>query len=380
MDITQQTGPVPMAPEIAPTLAGRRFGLFGFDVAETARIAEILRRTNSLSTRFEESWLVDSVHLGDAVLIKLGAVSAAALRAAAAAPAPVLIVGPADAVGRGDSSAYRWPRDFLVEPWQDAELLVRLFRLVAQPAKVVTHASPRAHPLALLADDDAAWNTLVEATLHSHGYDCRTATEGLTALRLARQLLPDVVLLDVKMPAVDGFGVLQTIRREPLLEQIPVALLTACMNEEEVNRGASLHADDYIVKPISPTTLMNRIKRLLAAASSRTNGSAPSAPQTLQPASEPPRGFEELRSQYLENRTRELAALADALRRADFGALSRSGHNLKGTGAAYGFAELSDLGKALEEAAHSQDAAQVEALLAKTESYLSQVRGEPAGR
>jgi len=84
--------------------------------------------------------------------------------------------------------------------------------------------------------------------------------------------------------------------------------------------------------------------------------------------------FEELRTQYLENRSAELGALARAVHSSDFAALAKAGHNLKGTGAAYGFAELTELGRALEMAAKATDGVQVEAVLDRTNLYLSLVR------
>lgn len=89
---------------------------------------------------------------------------------------------------------------------------------------------------------------------------------------------------------------------------------------------------------------------------------------------DPAPAFEALRAEYLGNRVHELAALAGALRRADFPALKTAAHNLKGTGAAYGFAELTELGRALEGAAKEGDALRAEVLLGKTEFYLSLVQ------
>jgi CheY-like chemotaxis protein len=85
---------------------------------------------------------------------------------------------------------------------------------------------------------------------------------------------------------------------------------------------------------------------------------------------DPAPAFEALRAEYLDNRTRELATLAGALRRADFPALAAAAHNLKGTGAAYGFAELTELGRALESAAKQRAALGAEVLLGKIEFYL----------
>lgn len=275
MSTAPQPGMGRVAPEITATLAGRRFGLFGFEPSQAARITAVLRQANCLSTRFEEIWLGDSAHLGDALVIQLGGISAQGLQAAAASCVPVLMVGPVESVLEGDAGAYGWVGDLLSEPWPDAELLVRLFRLLAPAREYGSQAGQRSQPLLLLADDDPAWISLAEVTLRGHGLVCRTATDGLSALRLARQLLPDLLVLDLRMPDIDGFEVLETIRREPLLSTLPVALLTGCDQDTEVARATALHADDYLIKPLSPTVLLNRVKRILAAAPPRKNHPLP---------------------------------------------------------------------------------------------------------
>jgi CheY-like chemotaxis protein len=88
-------------------------------------------------------------------------------------------------------------------------------------------------------------------------------------------------------------------------------------------------------------------------------------------------GLAELRTLYLDRRRAESSDLDHALQNADFGALRKAGHNLKGTGAAYGFAELTDLGRALEAAAKDDNAAAAEAFLDQIESYISIVRPLP---
>ena len=90
--------------------------------------------------------------------------------------------------------------------------------------------------------------------------------------------------------------------------------------------------------------------------------------------------FEALRAEYLNNRSSELRALGRALRRSEFAALATAGHNLKGTGAAYGFAELTELGRALETAAKDRDSHRIETLLDDTEFYLSLVRRPGSGK
>src|SRR5579872_3592418 len=121
MSTTPQAAKGRVAPEIAATLAGRRFGLFGFEPSKTARIAAILRQAGCLSTPFEEVWLSDSAHLGDALVIQLGGISSQGLQAAAASCLPVLMVGAVESVLEGNAGAYGWVGDLLAEPWAYAE-------------------------------------------------------------------------------------------------------------------------------------------------------------------------------------------------------------------------------------------------------------------
>jgi DNA-binding response OmpR family regulator len=76
--------------------------------------------------------------------------------------------------------------------------------------------------------------------------------------------MPDLILLDIRMPGINGFEVLETIRRDPGLQTLPVILLTGCDDPADVVRGSELHADQYIAKPVSPNVLLNRVKRLLS--------------------------------------------------------------------------------------------------------------------
>jgi len=266
MDTWQLSGKPARAVEIAATLAGRRFGLCGFDPGEAQKICKILCSANALAFTFEESLLSESGRVCDAILIKLASLGPDGLRAAASSPAPILVTGSIQAMVEGVAGAYSWPRDFMNESWAEAELLVRLFRLLGSPAGSLTPLAgkPRMDPLVLLADDDPELITLVEATLRNDGISCRTADNGLRALRMAREIKPDLVLLDVRMPGMNGFEVLETIWRDPGLQTLPVILLTGCDDPADIMRGSDLHADQFIAKPVSPNILLNRVKRLLA--------------------------------------------------------------------------------------------------------------------
>jgi len=266
MNTVELSGKPARALEITAALAGHSFGLCGFDAGEARRISGVLSDTMSLAVPLHELLIGESARACDGMLIKLLSMSPEGLRAAAASPTPILAIGPSQAILEGAGAAYRWPRDFMNEPWPDAELLVRLFRLLESPGSSRAGAvrESRKEPLVLLADDDPELVALVDATLRNDGITCRKAGNGLTALRMARELIPDLILLDIRMPGMNGFEVLETIRRDPGLQTIPVILLTGCDDPTDVMRGSELHADEYLGKPVSPNILLNRVKRVLS--------------------------------------------------------------------------------------------------------------------
>jgi len=262
---TEQTGKPAWALEISAALAGRHFGLCGFESAEAERVSRVLRGTNSQTLPLEERLLGQFGGACDAIVVRLAGMSPEGLRAAAASRAPILVAGPSQNLLEGSGSVYSWPRDFMNEYWSDSELLIRLFRLLQSPASFqgVDAGEVRLAPLVLLADDDQELIALADTTLQSHGISCRKAEEGLSALRLARELLPDLMVLDVRMPRLDGFQVLEIIRRDHRLQMLRVILLTGCDDPIDIVRGSEMGANDYVGKPVSPSVLLSRIKRLL---------------------------------------------------------------------------------------------------------------------
>jgi DNA-binding response OmpR family regulator len=117
----------------------------------------------------------------------------------------------------------------------------------------------------LVADDDADIVRFVEVNLRLEGFQVLTARDGQEALTKALDLLPDVVLLDVLMPRIDGYTVCERLRADQRGATIPVILLTAnfISADEEVARQAG--ADDFVVKPFDPCELMARVRALAQA-------------------------------------------------------------------------------------------------------------------
>lgn len=126
-------------------------------------------------------------------------------------------------------------------------------------------STPRASHRVLLADDDPLTAAIVVHRLRREGMELIHVEDGLAALDEALKGNYTLLILDVKMPGIDGFDLLARIRETPALAETPVLMLTGMGREPDIVRGFALGADDYMVKPFSPAELMARVGRLLSA-------------------------------------------------------------------------------------------------------------------
>jgi len=115
----------------------------------------------------------------------------------------------------------------------------------------------------LVVDDILPNVKLLEARLNSEYYDVLTATNGPEALEKAEQESPDIILLDIMMPGMDGFEVCKRIKENPATTHIPVVMVTALTDAEDRVRGLEAGADDFLSKPINDTALMARVRSLV---------------------------------------------------------------------------------------------------------------------
>jgi DNA-binding response OmpR family regulator len=118
-------------------------------------------------------------------------------------------------------------------------------------------------PLVLVADDDPDILTLVGFRLERAGYEVLPARDGEEALALALERRPDLAILDVMMPKLDGYEVTQRLRANAATSGMPVILLTARVQEADITRGFEAGADDYIRKPFSPQELRVRVQAII---------------------------------------------------------------------------------------------------------------------
>lgn len=114
----------------------------------------------------------------------------------------------------------------------------------------------------LVVDDDPIIIELLVLNLELEGHDVVTASDGRQALDRAHDADPDLVLLDIMMPEIDGFEVCERLRADPATATLPVVFLSARAHEADLVRGTKVGADAYVTKPFDPMELMELIARL----------------------------------------------------------------------------------------------------------------------
>lgn len=115
----------------------------------------------------------------------------------------------------------------------------------------------------LVIDDDNAINELIKINLELSGYRVIQALDGIKGFALAKQELPNAVILDVMMPEVDGYTVAQRIRQNPTTKNVPILMLTALSQLNDKVRGFDIGVDDYLVKPFEMEELKVRLRAIL---------------------------------------------------------------------------------------------------------------------
>lgn len=115
----------------------------------------------------------------------------------------------------------------------------------------------------LVIEDQAMIRENIIEILEFEGFDAIGAGDGQVGLTLARQYRPDLILCDILMPVLDGFGVLEGLRSDPELVAIPLIFLSAGANEEGIRQGMALGANDYLTKPFAPADLVEVVRRWL---------------------------------------------------------------------------------------------------------------------
>ncbi len=139
------------------------------------------------------------------------------------------------------------------------------------PGATVTNAAGRANLLAV--EDEQDLLDLLQYNLTRDGFNVRTASSGELALRMIREEAPELVVLDLMLPGMDGLELCRILKNDPATRHIQVVMLTAKGEEVDIVAGLELGADDYVVKPFSPRVLSARIKAVLRRRAAETQSS-----------------------------------------------------------------------------------------------------------
>ena len=117
--------------------------------------------------------------------------------------------------------------------------------------------------LVLVAEDDEKTRNLLGQVMRRGGYRVALAEDGLGAANLLKRAIPDLILIDLKMPRMDGFQLIEILKRYDTSANIPLVVLTGVEGPFELDRALRLGIDDYLVKPISPRKLLIKVRSII---------------------------------------------------------------------------------------------------------------------
>ena len=115
----------------------------------------------------------------------------------------------------------------------------------------------------LIIEDDPATSRLVDYSLRHEGYQVFTALNGLDGIRQALNEVPDLIILDVMLPGMDGFEICHRLRSEPTTAEMPILMFSAKAQDIDRSTGLLVGADDYLTKPASPSSIVECVQILL---------------------------------------------------------------------------------------------------------------------
>ena len=115
----------------------------------------------------------------------------------------------------------------------------------------------------LIVDDDPVQTKLLATKLPENGYTVLSATQAASGLQMAMDKYPDLIILDVMMPIINGYNLCQLLKNDPKHKDIPIILLTSRDKEKDIEIGRDVGADAYLIKPVSISSLLEKIAELL---------------------------------------------------------------------------------------------------------------------
>ena len=230
-------------------------------------------------------------------------------------------------------------------------------RQIPRSSKVKSGLAPRI----LLVEDSKDNQLLVTAYLKKTDYQVETADNGRAGVEKFISGDFDLVLMDIQMPEMDGYAATTGMREwesQHGKPPIPILALTVHATANDFQRSRAAGCDAHLTKPIRQDTLLRAVQEHLTSwGAIRIH---------------PPKEVEELVPGYLRNRRADLLTLRVALKRHDYDAIRVLGHNMKGSGAGYGFPPIGAIGKRLEIAAKAESTREIETEISALTNYLNQ--------
>jgi CheY-like chemotaxis protein len=257
------------------SLAGKRFALMGFETPEADSIIATLGKVRGIGHVVGGAPSIpglNSFSPFDACFINASAPGVggqpAPIEMIAGSRKPAVIIGSAEELAARFAIVADLNREFILRPCKPEDLLLRACRVLkfanAEEVAIQPWVGSGARRV-VLADDDATTAVMISTILKHFNFECEVAHDGEEVLDIARTMKPDLVLLDVSMPHMDGFEALTALRGDMATRNTPVILVSAHRGEAEVVKGFSLGADDYVTKPFNSGELMARINHVLRA-------------------------------------------------------------------------------------------------------------------
>ncbi len=252
-------------------LKGKRVALVGFDVREGLEVRDSLELHGALAAAVVPAASHLSLIRGAFDLLMWRVGEGPSVPGESLVERIVRLAAPTLWIGRRDLVPV--PPELPAGRWDFIEFLQPVDEALWRAALLLGHGlvldgrggwRKREEPATVLVlDDDPFCRSLIRNALAQQGMQCWQMAEGETPIEHIRNTRPQVVVLEVNTPTVDGFQVLQAVREDPALAATRLVVLTSMHGEPEVLRAFNLGADDYVTKPFSPLELTARIKRLI---------------------------------------------------------------------------------------------------------------------
>ncbi len=252
-------------------LASKQVGFIGFSKNEAARVRAAFEQVQAVARDlggFSGGPSTEALQAHDLIVLNActeeGIHSWKSVLAQPLLKKPILLVSSRTVLLDSKLAPLDRAVDFVLEPWDSEELLCRALRVIGQkPGRQRPQTEKNPKSLVIIADDDPTVHALLTSMLGELGVICHSAHDGHETLDAVRSLSPDVLVLDIGMPKVDGMAILWEIRRAQKNHAVQILMLTARQHRSDISMALAIGANDYAAKPFDPKDVVLRIMRLL---------------------------------------------------------------------------------------------------------------------